>query len=136
MPFYLLFEALGPVVELTGLIAVIAGAALGILNWPFIFLIALASIGYGMFLSIAAIAVEEIGFHRYSRWRDIGALLLAALVENLGFRQLHAWWRVSGLISGLRGRPAAWGVMTRAGFGPAESATDADLAPVGNEGSQ
>ena len=131
LPFYLLFEALGPVVELTGVLAVITGAALGLLNWPFVLLIALASLGYGMFLSIAAITVEELGFHRYLRWRDIGALLVASLVENLGFRQLHAWWRLGGLISGLRGKPAAWGVMPRTGFGPGPANAAADLASAG-----
>jgi cellulose synthase/poly-beta-1,6-N-acetylglucosamine synthase-like glycosyltransferase len=116
LPFYLLFEALGPVVEIAGLVSVIVGASLGLLNFPFILLIALASLGYGLFLSIAAITVEEMTFHRYERWKDLGGLLVASLVENLGYRQLHAWWRLRGLAAVLRGRPATWGEMPRVGF--------------------
>jgi len=90
LPFYLLFEAFGPVVEIAGLLSVVVGGLLGLMNWPFVVLFALASLGYGVFLSVAAIAVEEMTFHRYERWRDLGALLVASVLENLGFRQLHA----------------------------------------------
>ena len=44
----------------------------------------------------AALAVEEFSFHRYHRWRDLVATAIAAAVENLGYRQLHAWWRLQG----------------------------------------
>jgi hypothetical protein len=33
-----------------------------------------------------------------------------------GYRQLHAWWRLRGLIATISGRPAAWGGMPRTGF--------------------
>jgi hypothetical protein len=40
----------------------------------------------------------------------------AAILENFGYRQLHAFWRLRGLIDALRRRPVSWGTMTRAGF--------------------
>jgi hypothetical protein len=41
----------------------------------------------------------------------------ASVLENLGYRQLTAWWRLRGLVQALAGRKQVWGTMTRQGFG-------------------
>jgi cellulose synthase/poly-beta-1,6-N-acetylglucosamine synthase-like glycosyltransferase len=119
LPYYLLFELLGPVLETAGLAVVIASFALGIVNLPFALVFAGVAFGYGMFVSDVAVAVEEFSFHRYRRWRDLATAALAAALENLGYRQAHSWWRLQGLWRFLRGRESHWGVMTRVGFAPA-----------------
>jgi cellulose synthase/poly-beta-1,6-N-acetylglucosamine synthase-like glycosyltransferase len=116
MPYYLLFEAFAPVVELGGVLAVLLGLAFGLVDWTFGVLFLLVAVGYGVFLSVAALTVEEFTFHRYPRWRDLGVALVAAVLENVGYRQLHAWWRFRGLLATLRGQPRHWGAMPRAGF--------------------
>ena len=45
-------------------------------------------------------------------------LLVCALVEGIGYRQLTTFWRLKGIWNSLRGR-SEWGQMTRAGFGTA-----------------
>ena len=42
--------------------------------------------------------------------------IVASVVENVGYRQLHAWWRLRGLWQALRRGELDWGVMTRTGF--------------------
>jgi hypothetical protein len=116
MPYFLIFELLSPIVEVFGVAAVLVAWALGAVNTPFALLFGLTAFAYGMLLSFAALAVEEFSFHRYRRWRDLAALAAAAVVENVGFRQLHAWWRLRGLVDALRGGPGAWGTMERRGF--------------------
>ena len=116
LPYYLVFELLGPVVELFGVAAVVAGLFLGVVNLHFAVLFALFAVGYGVFLSTAAVTVEEFSFHRYHRWRDLGVAVAAAILENLGYRQLHAFWRIRGLIDATKRRHIDWGTMTRAGF--------------------
>jgi cellulose synthase/poly-beta-1,6-N-acetylglucosamine synthase-like glycosyltransferase len=116
LPYYLLFELLGPVVELFGVAAVLIGFAFGMLNVHFAILFALFAVGYGVFLSIAAVTVEEFSFHRYHRWEDLGIAVAAAVLENFGYRQLHAVWRIRGLIDSTRRRDVGWGTMTRGGF--------------------
>lgn len=118
LPYYLAFELLGPVVELAGMVAVAAGLALGLVNLPFALLFFAVSFGYGLLLSLVALAVEEFSFFRYPRWRDLGLAVLAALLENVGYRQLHSWWRLQGLWRASRRRDVGWGAMTRSGFGP------------------
>lgn len=120
LPYYWAFELLGPVVELLGLPVVAIALSLGILGLHYAFLFALASLGYALFLSVCALSLEELTFRRYPRWQDLGWALLAAVVENCGYRQLHAWWRLKGLWAALRGRAGSWGAMPRMGFGALE----------------
>ena len=68
-------------------------------------------------MSIAALAVEEFSFHRYRRWRDLALAVLCAVIENLGYRQLTAVWRLQGLWAELKGARVEWGTMSREGFG-------------------
>ncbi|HLK42855.1 MAG TPA: glycosyltransferase family 2 protein [Thermoleophilia bacterium] len=116
MPYYLAFELFGAVIELVGVIAVLSGLALGVVNVPFAILFAFTALALGLVLSIGATAIEEFSFHRYQRWRDLGLMLAAAIVENVGYRQLHAWWRCCGLWQELRGGRAGWDTLHRGGF--------------------
>lgn len=128
LPYYLVFELIGPVVELVGLVAIAAGFAFGLVDAGFALLFAGVAFAYGVFLGVASLAAEEFSFRRYTRWRDLGAALAACVIENIGYRQLHAWWRLQGLVAAIRRRDAAWGVMPRTGFtsetveAPAEAA--------------
>lgn len=117
LPYYWVFELIAPVIELAGLILISAGLALGVVDVGSLALFLLVTYGYAIVVTLAAMAVEELSFHRYPRWRDLGATLLAAVVENFGYRQLIAWWRLEGLVAGLRGGKPEWGTMTRQGFG-------------------
>lgn len=123
MPYYVLFELLAPVLEIAGLAVVLTGWALGLVDGRFMLLFVLVAYGFAVLLSVAALTVEEFSFHRYRRWRDLGAALVAAVLENVGYRQVTAWWRLEGLFSALRGVSPEWGRMERRGFaGHASSA--------------
>lgn len=72
-----------------------------------------------------------------ARWRDLGAILLASVLENLGYRQATAWWRLEGWAASLVGRKQVWGTMTRQGFGdesPAVAALSGDVPGVALSG--
>jgi hypothetical protein len=51
----------------------------------------------GTFASLLGIALETVVCPRYHRTRDILGLILYAVLENFGYRQLTAAWRVTGL---------------------------------------
>lgn len=122
LPYYVVFELLAPVVELVGLALLPLGLAFGFVDGRYAVSFLVVAYAYGMLVSIAALAVEEFSFHRYGGWCDLALALAAALVENVGYRQLTAWWRVQGLWSALRCRHRVWGTMTRHGFGSPLSA--------------
>ncbi|MGC9671446.1 glycosyltransferase family 2 protein [Planosporangium sp. 12N6] len=117
LPYYLLFELLAPLVELAGLVLVPVALAAGAVDLGFAWRFMCVAYGYAMLINLIALAVEEYTFHRYSRMRDLGAAVVASIVENLGYRQLTALWRIQGAWSAIRGRQHEWGVMTRTGFG-------------------
>jgi cellulose synthase/poly-beta-1,6-N-acetylglucosamine synthase-like glycosyltransferase len=116
LPYFLVFELLGPVVELFGLLTIVAGLAIGVVDLPVAALLLLASLGYGTFLTVASFALEEATFHRYERRADLVTGMMAAALENLGFRQRHAWWRLRGLSNAVTRREQSWGQLTRLGF--------------------
>ncbi|HET7659435.1 MAG TPA: glycosyltransferase family 2 protein [Oryzihumus sp.] len=120
LPWYWVFELLAPALELAGVVLVPLGLALGLVNLRFALLFVLVAYGYAIVVTLAAMAVEELSFHKYPRWRDLGATLLASVAENLGYRQLTAWWRVEGWWAGLRRGTHVWGTMTRQGFAGAD----------------
>jgi cellulose synthase/poly-beta-1,6-N-acetylglucosamine synthase-like glycosyltransferase len=134
MPFFLLFEAIGPVVEVLGLASVVGAAALGVLDWSSGALMVGFALLMGALLSTTVVAVEEFTFHRYGGRRVLLALLTAGLLENLGFRQVHAWFRLRGLVLALTRRKPVWTAMPRTdGTGePAQpgSRTSAPVAPA------
>lgn len=129
MPYFVLFEVLGPVLELLGYILLVLGVTTGALAPSAFLAVAIAVVGLGALPSVAAVFLEELRLARYSSWRDLTRLLVCAVVENLGYRQLTVIWRVRAIGSYLR-KNQDWGAMERAGFGagprPLRSAT-ADL---------
>ncbi|MGY6501840.1 MAG: glycosyltransferase family 2 protein [Acidimicrobiales bacterium] len=125
MPYYAVFELLGPVIELLGLLTLVLGLSLGIIDSTFAVLFLALAFGYGILLSVAAIATDQLSFHRYDRWRDLLPTLAAAVVENVGYRQLHCWWRLQGAWTALRGHEREWGSMERRGFATAATSPEA-----------
>ena len=112
-PMLLVFEAIGPLVEVVGYGFMISTFALGWSSWQALVAFLLAAVGMGLLLSASALLLEEMSFHLYRQTRHVGALLAAILAENFGYRQLTAWWRVRGMITWLLGRRGDWGEMKR-----------------------
>lgn len=116
LPHYWLFELVAPLIELFGLVVVPLALVLGVVDVPWALTFVLLAYGYAVLLTLAALLVDEWAFHRHDRWRGIWITLIAAVLENVGYRQLTVWWRLEGWWASLRGRAPVWGVMTRTGF--------------------
>lgn len=115
MPYFLIFEAAGPIIEASGYIVTALAVAFGMIDVIFAELLFLSAVVFGAMISLTSVLLEEISFRRYPKVRHL--LLLAALgvIENFGYRQLTTWWRLRGVIDFVR-RKQGWGVMTRKGF--------------------
>ncbi len=112
-PFAVMFELFGPVFEVFGYLFMIVGFWFGLISWPAFLAFTLVSIVLGVLLSISALLLEEMTFHIYPLRRQFLVLLLMAVIENFGYRQITMIWRLQGLIHWLRGSKAKWGTMTR-----------------------
>jgi len=115
MPYFILFEFLSPVFSLAGLVVTIILFVIGAVSVPYFVAFVLLSLGLGVFLTTAALALEEISHHRYERRRDVWRMVLYSVLENIGFHQLHDVWRTIGYVDIARG-VTSWGVQQRRGF--------------------
>jgi len=113
LPFFVIFEWLGPLVEVAGYIFVPFAYFLGFLSLSSMLIFFLLSVSLGVLCSASSLLLEELSFHIYPKTRDILWLFLAVIAENLGYRQLNSYWRIRGLVEWMLGRKAKWGEMTR-----------------------
>jgi cellulose synthase/poly-beta-1,6-N-acetylglucosamine synthase-like glycosyltransferase len=120
LPYYVVFELLAPFIELAALVLLPLGLWVGAVDTAFLWRFVLVAYGYGMLVSLVALFIEEVSFHRYPRWGDLLRGVAAAILENFGYRQLLAWWQCAGALGALRGGPAKWGTMHRQGFDTTE----------------
>ena len=118
MPYFLLFEALAPVIEASGYLLFAGSVWRHSLNTPFAVLFLCVALLLGVLNSVVSVLLQEISGHRYQGLKAFSLLLLAAVAENFGYRQLTLWWRLRGTFDWLRGR-GGWGHMRRRGLGQA-----------------
>ena len=115
MPYFLIFEVAGPLIEVSGYLVTLVAVMFGLLDIVFAQLLFLAAVVFGAMISITSVLLEEMSFRRYPKVRHLLLLAAIGVIENFGYRQLTTYWRLRGVIDFLR-KKQGWGVMTRKGF--------------------
>jgi cellulose synthase/poly-beta-1,6-N-acetylglucosamine synthase-like glycosyltransferase len=118
LPGFVIFEMLSPLIELSGYLVLPILWVLGLLSLSGAYTFFVLAIMYMILVSALAVLLEDVAFRRYPSVRDLGRLLIGAVLENFGFRQLTVWWRVRAFWEYLRG-DLSWGAMERRGVGAA-----------------
>jgi cellulose synthase/poly-beta-1,6-N-acetylglucosamine synthase-like glycosyltransferase len=113
-PYFWFMEGFGPVIEVLGYAAFIVALLFGWVAPQFVLAFLLLSVFAGVALSLAAVALEELSFRRYTAKRDFMRLLLLSVIENFGYRQYLAFARFQGVIMAMLGR-MSWGAMEKKG---------------------
>jgi cellulose synthase/poly-beta-1,6-N-acetylglucosamine synthase-like glycosyltransferase len=114
MPYLVLFEVLGPLLEALAYPTTVAALAMGWLDLRVALAILALTFTYGLALSFGALRIEERAFQRYARWRCLGRLMLAVVVENFGYRQWSTLVRARAAWTLVR-RRGHWGHIARVG---------------------
>lgn len=114
MPYFLIFEAIGPMIEAQGYIMIVFAAALGILDGRIALLLFIGTIFLGIITSISALFIAERE-NQYFSPKDMGKLLCYAVIENFGPRQWISFWRIRGQFSVIFGK-GGWGKIKRKGI--------------------
>ena len=115
MPFYVIFEMLGPLIEVTGYIIFTVLVLLGQFDRPFAILFFLLAVVFGIILSLLAVLLEEYSTRRYPRLRDIIIIIAYGLLENVLYRQWLAVIRAMAFLD-IAKRKEDWGEMKKKGF--------------------
>jgi cellulose synthase/poly-beta-1,6-N-acetylglucosamine synthase-like glycosyltransferase len=114
VPYFWIFEALSPLVEVSGYVIVVVGAFTGFVSPRFTILFVLLAVLYGMLLSQLAAGVETFLSTRYPRLRDRVVLLVAAFIEFVGYRQFLVFERTLATVQ-VPFKKGQWGKMRRQG---------------------
>ncbi|MGA1866857.1 MAG: glycosyltransferase family 2 protein [Thermoplasmatota archaeon] len=115
MPFFLIFEGLGPFIEVTGFIIMFISLLAGWIDPSFFLIFLFLAVLLGIILTMFALILEEMTVKKYSNPADIVRLLVLGIIENFGYRQLVTIWRMMGLWDYLN-KKKKWGAMIRKKF--------------------
>jgi cellulose synthase/poly-beta-1,6-N-acetylglucosamine synthase-like glycosyltransferase len=102
-PFHSYVEGVGAAVEFLGYFLIPLGIALRMVPPVLLIMFILLGFIYGGFLSVGAVLLEELTYRRYPRFRDLLTLLIFAMFENIGYRQLVLYYRFQGVLKFLGG---------------------------------
>lgn len=114
MPYFILVEMLGPIIETLGYIILILSIVFGILSKFFIFVFLMAYL-YGLLFSLFAILLEQLSYKRYNNTIEIIKLICYSFFEQLSYRQLTVFWRVQAFFNFKKGSKN-WGYIERTSF--------------------
>ena len=113
-PYFMIFEMMGPFIEVMGYLALVIGFMIGILNIEIFLLLFSVTIGLGMMISLFSLYIAEKGMKFYSM-KETMVLIMIAILENFGYRQMISLHRVISTFSALRDS-GSWGTQKRQGF--------------------
>jgi cellulose synthase/poly-beta-1,6-N-acetylglucosamine synthase-like glycosyltransferase len=115
LPYQWLFEGLAPVIEVFGWAVLVGSACLGMASARF--LLEVVTLGYllGVFVSVGAVVIEEMTYHRYNGRTDLLRLVFTCFLEHFPYHSMHAFWRLRGLWNFVA-RNNDWRTVERVGF--------------------
>lgn len=111
----LLIDVVSPIAEVIGYVFVPMFWGMGLLSVDYLLAFLSLTFAFGIAISAGALILEELELRRFPKIADLLRLVVAAVLENFGYRQLNNVWRVRGTLQFLRGK-RAWGHLSRKGF--------------------
>lgn len=122
MPYFYIFEMLGPLFEIQGYLMVILSVFLGIFNVEIAIILFISMVLMGIMVSVSSLLISEKNGQNFSR-QELWILIFYATIENFGVRQYFSLWRFGGYINMFR-KPVGWQKADRKGFaGTADEVT-------------
>lgn len=97
-PFFLLVEALGPIVEFSAYLFFILGIAFSVVQPIYGLLFILVAFGFVLFLTMANFLISIVTFNRFHRPSDLIKMFFLVMLETFGFRQYYTVARVYGTL--------------------------------------
>ncbi len=115
LPYFVVVEAVAPILEAVGLVVVAVAFAAGALPSSAMVPIGLAYLA-AMCASYLVLIVDDLAFGTYRHTRDRLLLVVHVIFDQIVFRPMTIVWRLWGLRLFLQGR-TEWGFQERRGLG-------------------
>lgn len=114
VPYFWIIECLGPIIELTGYVYVIAAFFLGGIYYEYAVSLILLLVMYSTVFSMGAVLLESWSLRTFPMIRDVFRMMVLTFTEVIWYRPLTLIWRVEGLFRSMM-RISSWGDMERVG---------------------
>jgi cellulose synthase/poly-beta-1,6-N-acetylglucosamine synthase-like glycosyltransferase len=115
MPFFLVVEALSPIVELVGLFIIGYLLATGQLEPMALLMLGAFALAMSMMLSTTSLMLNSLTPGNAVEARETAILLGVIILEPFIYHPLHTYYRLIGILQWVRGSHPSWGTMTRSG---------------------
>ncbi len=116
IPYYFIFELIGPFVEAIGYVTMFVAFFFGLLPPSAVVLLFSVIVLLGLMVSTSALLLSERGVV-YFQGREFRSIVAYCLLENLGYRQFMGLLRSFSYVGFLLGRQG-WRKFARKGFAP------------------
>lgn len=114
LPYFVIFELIGPFYEFAGYPLMVLGFVTGALH-PQVFIIMFSAVLlFGLLISMISLVLSERDIV-YFKPRELRILIMHSVMENFGFRQLMGWVRVFAFV-GMLVKNKGWQKLERKGF--------------------
>lgn len=110
--YYLLYELLSPVIELTGILVTLLAYCFDLLNFKYMVALFLVYALFGAMLTIISFLARNFLSDIRVRKRDVVKAFLLCIPENIFIRFLLAWTRLFSILF-YRGKKTKWGAIKR-----------------------
>lgn len=110
--YFVLYELLSCLIDILGLVIIGISYFSGLLNKEFLFTFLIVYISYGVIISITSIILENYIFKHISSFGTLIKLILFAILESFGYRQLCSLYRIGGFI-GYKNKKYDWSKISR-----------------------
>lgn len=112
VPFFWLFEALAPLIEVGGIVFMVGLLVFSEISWSFSLTFLLLAFSCGLLTSLTAFCLEVFMHTHYPTLADRRKLFWASILENFGYRQIIVYERFVASFQVWRKR-GQWGEMKR-----------------------
>ena len=89
MPFFLIFEALAPLVEILAYVLAIILWSMGLATLTEVLIMFFLAYSVGVFISLLAVLITESSRLRAASLQDFWKLIASVFLDNLGFHQFR-----------------------------------------------
>ncbi len=128
MPLFIIFELLGPVFEVLGYCWFILAILFGFADPRFAVAFFVVAFLWGIIITLASVSADRWTYRSGERDSAGAKMLLVAVLENLGYRQMTLFFRLRGLFELAMGR-RGWGEIERRGHGKQPQAATTENRP-------
>lgn len=115
LPYFWIFELIGPIVEVLGYVFIPLSWLAGLLDVRFMISFFVLVMLYGTILSVGSLLLEENTFRKYPKISQVLKLFFYALLDNLGYRQIMTIIKIGAMI-GFKKNRNRWGSIKRRKF--------------------